>query len=90
MKTSEVRSTIRRKPHVVVSGKRCKRCRGHDHGEGRVGLGGRRHTKKANDISREYKVDDIKNRNERVIVKREEERRWAGLKSPFKNNKKVE
>jgi len=42
-----------------------------------------RHTKKANDIGREYKVDDIKERNERVIVKREEERRWAGLKSPF-------
>jgi hypothetical protein len=32
----------------------------------------------------------IKKRKERVIVKREEERRRAGLKSPFKNNKKVE
>jgi hypothetical protein len=35
-------------------------------------------------------VDIIREkRNERVIVKREEERRWAGVKSPFKNKKRV-
>jgi hypothetical protein len=43
---------MRREPHIVVSGERCKQWRlgGHDQSEGRIMLGGRRHTK-ANDIS---------------------------------------